>query len=105
MFSYHPRSVPTAGKSFSSRHWHSKDADIPVTEINELTEKPRNKQKEDHDKIVCVVGYVCGERRFDEPNNTVKYLLHSGYDKKKQHGIFPAVMLFFKQELCWNIEV
>lgn len=52
--------------------------------------------------MISVEGYIAGEKRYDQPNLTVKYLLYTGINGRK--GEFPAVMLFFKKE-AWNIEV
>lgn len=60
--------------------------------------------------LISVEGYIAEASRYDEPARTVKYLLYHGYEEKPKpgffpkHGVFPAVMLFFKSE-AWEIEV
>ena len=89
--------------SFYSNAASSKTASgksVPVT-IRDLDERARSKAS-DLGGMVTVEGYIAGENRFDQPNQTVKYLLFSGITNKK--GDFPAVMLFFKKE-AWNVDV
>ncbi len=71
------------------------------TSITELDEK--SQRKIDLTGMITVEGYIAGEKRHDQPNQTVKYLLYNGFTGPKR-GEFPAVMLFFKKE-AWNIEV
>lgn len=75
-----------------------------VKSISDLGEWSKKSQGGETTSMVSVEGYIAREKGYDTPTHTIKYLLYSGLGGKKEVGVFPAVMLFFKME-AWDIEV